>query len=365
MSYNRVSAMGVERGLVSPEEQFNAQRTDAARRAQMAALMAGAGQAGPIAGGGATEDIETAFARAHPQGGPEIIGNAGTPYAPIDAFNRQTKAGMDMQGLVGSQQMDLQKQRGTDYLNAVRTQMEPANAKIALEKSAREAENARKAELKKQFDAITNANPNIDENGVWHVPELEPDFKPGPAHGGFSPYERMQIGQSIENDGQLPDIEGQRARTRMLDYQGKELERTTRANDQAFDDAQVNREATQLANQGNVQEANALRQKSGLAKEYKDPKAIQADTKLVAALQEMEKLASGYDAWWRTSGWDKGLFGANTKAQQNELIKGQLNMLIGRFVQDAQQKGFDPEQAKLLAIEKMRPQMGKNYVTDF
>lgn len=128
MPYNRVSAMGVERGLVSPEEQFNAQRADSMRRAQMAALMAGGGQAGPSAGAQAPDPLAAKE--------PQIIGNTGTPYAPIDMLNRQVGAAKDLQTLEGQQQMDLSKESTNRAFGTTDRQMAPRNieAQIGREK---------------------------------------------------------------------------------------------------------------------------------------------------------------------------------------------------------------------------------------
>ncbi len=113
MPYNRVSAMGVEHGQINPAEQ------DAARRAQMQMLMSGGGRApGPWGG-------ETAPEPMAPQGS-QILNNVGRPAYETDYMSRMNKADMDMQGLKGTQEMDLQKQKGADYNQAVTTQMAPA-----------------------------------------------------------------------------------------------------------------------------------------------------------------------------------------------------------------------------------------------
>lgn len=106
MTFDQINAFGVQRGQVSPAEQFRAQQEDAARRAHMAALMAGAGgRPSAPTGMGSSEGFEP-----YQQKEAQIIGNTGTPYAPIDMLNRQVKAGMDMQGLEGQQAMDLSKE---------------------------------------------------------------------------------------------------------------------------------------------------------------------------------------------------------------------------------------------------------------
>ncbi len=132
MPYNRVNAFGVQHGQVSPEDQFNAQRSDMMRRAQMAALMAGGGGQPQGTGGVGNDRFARDFAATHPEGsGP--IGAGGVPLDQLARFDRQTKAGMDMQGLQGSQEMDLQKQRGADSLALGNVQMGAANKRADLE----------------------------------------------------------------------------------------------------------------------------------------------------------------------------------------------------------------------------------------
>ncbi len=107
---NRVTAAGVQHGLVNPEEQMG---LDLARRAQIAALMSAGG------GGGQVPQGEAPMVQ--PQSG------AGE-YSP-DAWARYQR-GKAVLAQQGQQDIDLQKQKGADYLGAVKEQMAPANAGV-------------------------------------------------------------------------------------------------------------------------------------------------------------------------------------------------------------------------------------------
>jgi hypothetical protein len=126
MPYNRINAFGVEHGQVSPAEQFQAQQADAMRRAQMAALMSGAGGGKPAQG--ADQGFEPFPSMVDK---PQEL-HAWSPDVVLSQ-QRQLNGTKDLMGLEGQQAMDLQKQKGADYLNAVKEQMAPANAGAALE----------------------------------------------------------------------------------------------------------------------------------------------------------------------------------------------------------------------------------------
>lgn len=200
MPFNRISAMGVEHGQVSPEDQFVAQRTDAMRRAQMAALMAsGGGQSG--GGTPASQGFEP-----YQQKEPEIIGNTGTPYAPIDMMNRQVKAGMDMQGLQGSQALELQKQRGADSLALGNVQMGAANKRADLDTRMYDdsagVENARRA---MQSEALKKASGLIGGGQAPSTNSLVGGGG-GSAVGGQGKWDEMAALSALANGGQMPDF---------------------------------------------------------------------------------------------------------------------------------------------------------------
>ncbi len=113
MSFNRIGAMGVQQGLISPEEEFLAQRTDAARRAQMA-LLSGAGGGGSFAGVGPGGAAATG-------GDPQQ-----SEWREDQVFNRNLRGALEMQKQGGMNALDLSKQGGANDQTVATTHMAPA-----------------------------------------------------------------------------------------------------------------------------------------------------------------------------------------------------------------------------------------------
>ncbi len=113
MSFNRIGAMGVQQGLVSPEEEFMAQRRDAARRAQMALLQGGGG-------GGSFNGVGPGGAAAT-GGDPQQ-----SEFREDQVFNRNLRGALEMEKQGGMNALDLSKQGGINQLGVADKHMAPA-----------------------------------------------------------------------------------------------------------------------------------------------------------------------------------------------------------------------------------------------
>lgn len=341
MAYNRVSAMGVQHGLLNPADEM------AMRQAQMQLLASAGGGQGQPSG----DTMPTP--QPQPMGG-EILNNVGRPAYETDYANRQFKADQDMQAMKGDQSAALEKEATNRALGVANITMSGANREAALNERKYADELARRDELKKQLDVMTNPN--------------QPPTADGATSGGFTPFEKLQLYRAAESDGQLPDIPGERAQTKLRELQTKEIGQNIKSNEQTFNDAQTERQAQILENQGNLQAANELRQKGGLANKYQALGDTLTEPTLVAALDQLKKATKGYGSVWRDFNDllpGKSMNNTNSMAQQNELIKGQLDMLIGQFMQKAGALGYNPKEAKTFAIKALRPILGDSYSTGF
>jgi hypothetical protein len=120
MPYDRINAFGVQHGQVSPAEQFQAQQAEAMRRAQMAALMSGAGGGGRPAQG-ADQGFEPFPSMVDK---PQEL-HAWSPDVVLSQ-QRQLNGTKELMGLQGQQAMDLDKQHGQTSLDIVKQQMLPS-----------------------------------------------------------------------------------------------------------------------------------------------------------------------------------------------------------------------------------------------
>ncbi len=165
MSYNRIGAMGVEQGLVSPEEQFMAQRMDAARRAQMALLSGGGG----VGGGGAVASDQQ----------PGVVPSSGAPAGAdiIDLMNRQ-----------GNQQLNMQRLRNEGDQGVATTHMAPDLMRAQLSTQAygdqSGVQNMRNqiimGHLKQRLAGGGQPDPNADPNMAMMQEAIDMGQSPAP-----------------------------------------------------------------------------------------------------------------------------------------------------------------------------------------
>lgn len=372
MPYNRVSAMGVQHGLVNPEEQFNAQRSDAVRRAHMAALMAGSGGGGaPRPDGGVGNDqFARDFEATHPKNTSGGVGAGGLPLTQIAAFDRQVKAGMDMQGLQGSQEMDLQKQRGADSLGIVREQMGPAKSRDAREQGAYDMQlpfrqqqmDAQKKLLEEAMSpggqSIGLAGPTQDGSSLTSTSK---------AGGRFAGEDLADIQMALSGGGQIPDLAKRKLDRQKMALESRLLEQQTKESEANFADRDVERNANKLTNQGKVGEANKVRTSQGIAPEYKPIELFQTDPELAAGISNLKKQTDGYGS--ALSSFNDAMNVVNlgnkrapTRGERDAGVKQRVSAAMQSLMQLALAKGLDPIQAKAFALQQIQPTMGQDYL---
>lgn len=297
MPFNRVSAMGVQHGLVSQEDQFNAQRSDAMKRAQMAALMAGSGGGAPRPDGGLGNDqFARDFDATHPQGS-NGIGAGGLPLDQIAAFDRQAKAGMDMQGLQGSQAMDLQKQRGADSLALGNVQMGPANKRADLETRAYNDSSGLENERRSiGIQALKQASGLLGGMGDSSAPDA----------GGSDKWDHLAALGALANGGQMPDFGSRDAQRQMLQMSLQEAKRKS-ASGQTQD----------FLAAGDVAGAENAATAGGVPMPRQSFDAVSADPQVTGKITQLIKLIDDNDLYF-------------TDANQGQLdaVYNELNTLI-------------------------------------
>lgn len=152
MAYNRVSAMGVEHGLMSPVDQ------DAARRAQMQLLMGSGGQA-PAPAGDAPGPVAPSS--------PEILNNVGRPAYETDYMNRQLQGAKDLQTMAGNQALDLSKESTNRAMGVAGIDMKPSLMQQQRENTLFD-EQAPIRELQRNFqkNALAGNTGNADQDMI-------------------------------------------------------------------------------------------------------------------------------------------------------------------------------------------------------
>jgi hypothetical protein len=114
MAFNRVSAMGVQHGQISPEDEMAA---NLMRQAQMSALRGSMPSPAPM--GQATPELPTPKE-------PEILNSVGRPAYETDYMNRGLQGQKDLQAMAGQQALDLSKESTNRAFGTVDRQMAPA-----------------------------------------------------------------------------------------------------------------------------------------------------------------------------------------------------------------------------------------------
>jgi hypothetical protein len=332
MAFNRVSAMGVQHGQISPEDEMAA---NLMRQAQMSALRGSMPSPAPM--GQATPELPTPKES-------EILNSVGRPAYETDYANRQ--AGYDRQ---------MQEMKGNQAANVETIRQAPQNTYADLKvreynEAAPERDlNLRKGGIEADLEAAKAAalRATIDQGGA-------------PA---------LNVAQGVP----VKDPEAIAMEKMKSDAARLELEKRQREMEQA----KAEEDAAALESQGQFGAANDLRTKAHLPAHYRDTQGVfSADPELMSATGRLKNMAAEntgfYPAMleagdlnakynpfiWLTGGAMKQDNLGSYRYGVDQRVSSQINQIAAM----AKRKGLNPEQTMAYILQMIRPQMGATYL---
>lgn len=364
MPYDQVGALGIQRGLITPEEEYNARQI---QMAQMAALRQAAG--GGMAGGDQTPA---------PAPTPEA-----DRYNRIDMLNRAAQAQL-------THDTALEQLRGGNSLNVVKEQMAPRNREVDLE-AQREAQMKPMRDFlqQKRMDLTNEAfskGRTMDLAGPTQSgAPLTTQTQDGGRFGSADPSDLAAIQMALVGGGQMPDLAKQKAERQMLALKEQQIQQEMEASKQDVADRAANREAAKLQSTGDFGKANEARLSSGQPAQYVtgDTAAslFQTDPELMSELDRLKNISQtnvGFtpamlsagdflDKYSPTNAVER-LFSGD-KPQENLAsyrsgVSANVSGQIQKLIDMAKSKGIDPRQALSYYLQQIRPQMGATYLPD-
>lgn len=329
MAFNRVSAMGVQHGQISPEDEMAA---NLMRQAQMSALRGSMPSPAPM--GQATPELPTPKE-------PEILNSVGRPAYETDYANRQ--AGYDRQ---------MQEMKGNQAANVETIRQAPQNTYADLK-------------VREYNEAAPERDLNLRKGGI------EADLEASKAAALRSYYDKggedavnVALGVPPQN-AEMAKIKSEAAR---LELEKRQREAATEA---AIADAQTKQ------SQGDYGTANDVLTKAHQPAQYRDVNAVfTTDPELTSATQRLKNMAAEntgfYPAMleagdlnakynpfiWLTGGAMKQDNLGSYRYGVDQRVSSQINQIAAM----AKRKGLNPEQTMAYILQMIRPQMGATYL---